>query len=79
MLIIVICFLMENKSLSLTPTKKMLTFRLNFVLEAYLMYTDYREASLNRNVYDFSSDYSSIDQSDILNIHNYSVMKNNIK
>ena len=38
----VICMLMENKSLSLKPTKKnkikkKLTFQLNFVLEIFLM------------------------------------------
>ena len=32
-LIIVICLLMEKKSLSLKPTIKMLTFQLNIVLE----------------------------------------------
>ena len=30
-----------------------------------------REVSLNRNVYDFSVDYNSIDKSDILNIHKF--------
>ena len=37
MLITVICFLMEKKSLNLKPTIKMLTFYLNFVSEVYLM------------------------------------------
>ena len=35
--IIVICFLMEKKSLSLKPTIKILTFQIIFVSEAYLM------------------------------------------
>ena len=38
-----------------------------------------REVSLNGNVYDFSVVYSSIDKSDILNIHKYLMTKNNIK
>ena len=38
-----------------------------------------REVSLKRNVYDFSVDYNAIDKSDILNIHNYLMVKNNIK
>ena len=38
-----------------------------------------REVTLNGNVYDFSVDYSSIDKSDILNIHKYLMTKNNIK
>ena len=38
-----------------------------------------REVSLNENVYDFPVDYSSIDKSDILNIHEYLITKINIK
>ena len=41
--------------------------------------TESREISLNGNAYDFSVDYSSIDKSDILNIHKYLMTKNNIK
>ena len=37
MLIIIICLLMEKKSLSLKPTTKMLTFQLNFNSEVYLI------------------------------------------
>ena len=37
------------------------------------------EVYLNGNVYDFSIDYNSIDKSDILNIHQYLMSKNNIK
>ena len=40
--------------------------------------TESREVSLNGNVYDFSVDYSSIDKSDILNIHKYLMTKNNV-
>ena len=35
-----------------------------------------REVCLNGNVYDFSVDYKSIDQSDILNIHKYLTITN---
>ena len=45
----------------------MLTFKLNFMLEVYLM--ESREVSLNGNMYDFLVDYNFIDESDILNIH----------
>ena len=38
-----------------------------------------REVSLNGNVYDFSVDYNSIDNTDILNIHKYLMNKNNMK
>ena len=38
-----------------------------------------KEVSLNKNVYDFSVGYNSIDKFDILNIHKYLIIKNNIK
>ena len=81
-MIIVICLLMERKSLNLEI--KMLIFQLNFVLEVFLMdlvllSLESREVSLNGNVYDFSVDCNSIDRSDILNIHKYLMTKNNIK
>ena len=38
----------------------------------------FREVSLKGNVYDFSIDYNGTDKSDILNIHKYLVVKNNI-
>ena len=41
--------------------------------------TKSREISLNRNVYNFSLDYNSINKSDMLNIHIYLMIKNNIK
>ena len=41
--------------------------------------TESREESLNGDVHDFSVDYNSIDESDILNIHRYLMTKNNIK
>ena len=50
-LIIVTCLQMENKSSGLKLTIEILTFQLNFVLEAYL--TDLVLLSLNGNVYDF--------------------------
>ena len=37
-----------------------------------------REVSLNVNVYNFSVDYNSIDKPDILSIHKYLMIKNNI-
>ena len=81
-MIVVICLLMERKSLNLEI--KMLIFQLNFVLEVFLMdlvllSLESREVSLNGNVYDFSVDCNSIDRSDIQNIHKYLMTKNNIK
>ena len=54
----------------------MLTFQLNFVSEAY---TESWEVFLKRNVYDFSVNHNAIVKSDITNIHNYLMVKNNIK
>ena len=73
---------MENKFLNLNLTIKMLTFQLNFVSKVYLMdicATEFREVSLNGNLYDFSVYYNSIDKTDILNIHKYLMTKNKIK
>ena len=41
--------------------------------------TEFREVSLEWNVYDFSVDYNSFDKSDILNVHKYLMVKNNVK
>ena len=41
--------------------------------------TDSREVSLNGGVYDFPVDCSAIDKSNILNIHKYFMVKNNLK
>ena len=41
--------------------------------------SEFREISLNRNVYDLSVDYNSLGKSDILNIHKFPMTKNNIK
>ena len=41
--------------------------------------TESREVSFKGNVYDFSVDYNAIDKSDILNIHKYLLVRNNIK
>ena len=44
-----------------------------------LDYVDSEEVYLEGNVYDFLVNYNSSDKSDILNIHNYLMTKNNIK
>ena len=64
MMIRVICLLMENKSLSLKPTKKKkklkkINFSTQFCLGSIsngFSNTESREVSLNGNVYDFSVD-----------------------
>ena len=71
---------MEKKSINSKPAKT-LAFHLNFVLEAYLIkfdYVDSEEVSFKGHVCDFSVDYDAIDKSNILNIHKYLMIKNNI-
>ena len=41
--------------------------------------TESREISLKGSMYDFSFDYNAIDKSNILNIHKYLMVKNNMK
>ena len=57
---------MENRSLNLKQT---MNFPTQFCLGSI------SKVSLNGNVYDFSVDYNSINKSDILNIHNYLMIK----
>ena len=70
--LIVTGLLMENKSIRSKLVMKMLTFQCNF------NGIDSREVSLNWNVYGFSVDYNAIDKCDILNIHKYLMVENNI-
>ena len=79
MLTVVICLLMEKKSLSLKLTKN-LNFPTQFCFEWIsnrFNATESREVSLIGNVYDFLVDYTFIDKSEILNIHKYLIVKSN--
>ena len=69
----IITFKANNKNVNF-PTQ----FCLGSISDRFSV-TESREVSLNRNVYDFSVDYNSIDKSDILNIHKYLMTKNDIK
>ena len=73
MMIIVICLLMEKKSVSFKPIMKML----GSIPNGFTV-TESREVSLKGNVYDFSVGFNCIDKCDILNIHKYLMVKNNI-
>ena len=48
-------------------------------VQAYLLNVEGEKVSLKENVYDFSVDFDAIDKCDILNIHRYLMLKNNIK
>ena len=79
----------DGNSYSLVNGKKIFKFKaksknVNFLTQFSLgsisnkfSVTESREISLNGNVYDFSVNYSSIDKSDILNIHKYLMNKSN--
>ena len=56
---------------------KMSTFILNISEKCDTV--ESKEVSFKWNVYDFSVDYGTIDKSNILNIHKYLMVKNNIK
>ena len=81
-MMIVIYLLMEKKSLSLKPIKKNVSFPTQFYLRSIsnsFGAVESRDVSLKGNVYDFSVNNNAIDKSDILNIHKYLMIKNNVK
>ena len=79
-MIIVICLLVEKKSISLKLTVKILASLLSCVMEASndfgLIYS--KDVSLKGHVSDCSVDYNIIDKSEILSIHKYLIVTNNI-
>ena len=75
-------FVNGEEKLKFKADKKNVNFPLQFcfgTISNGFSDTESREVSLNGNVDDFWVDYSSIDKSDILNIHKYLMIKNNIK
>ena len=81
MVIIVICLLMEKKSLILKLMIKALTFQLKYCLgtKSNGFIVTIREVSLKGNVYDFSVYYNSIDKSNMLKFHKHLMVKYNLK
>ena len=77
---IVICLLMENRSVSLNLIIKILRkhiFSLEITSNKFGA-IDSREVSLERSVYDFLVDCNAINKSDVLSIRKYLMAKNNI-
>ena len=73
---------MEKKIFKFKADNKNVNFATQFCLGSISTgfgTTESREVSLKGNVYDFSIDYNAVDKSDILNIHKYLFVKNNIK
>ena len=70
MVVTVICFLMEKKSVTLTLIINMLSSQRNFVYKAYQMNAiDSREVSLEGNLNYFSVGCNAINKSNFLSIH----------
>ena len=81
MLTIVICLLMEKKSLNYKSHNKNINFPTKFCLQSIsngFINAESREVSLNENVYDFSVICNSIDKSHMVSINEYLMKKNNI-
>ena len=69
--IIVICLIMEKEILKIKNDNKRVNFPTQFFLRSIsngFNASEFREASLNKNIYDYSVDFNSFDKSDILNI-----------
>ena len=66
-------FLADNKNVDF-PTQ----FCLESISNRFIA-TKPGDVSLNGNMYDFSVGYNSINKSDMLNIHKYLMIQNNIK
>ena len=76
----IICFLMKT-IFKFKADNKNVNFPSQFCLGSIsngFSATESREVSLNGIVYAFSVDYNSLNKSEILNIHNYLMIKNNI-
>ena len=69
---------MEKKSINLKLVIKMLTFTFLGNIWNKLGAIDCKEIYLKGNAYDFSVVYSSVDKSNILNIHKYLMIKNGV-
>ena len=75
-------FANEKKPYKFKADNKNLNFPTQFYLGSIPNKFDVlesREVSLKENVYHFSVNYNAIDKSDILKIHKYLMVKNNIK
>ena len=82
MLIIVVCLLMGKKIFKFKTENKNDDVPTQFGLWSIsngFSAMESREVTLVANVYNFSVDYSSVDKSDILNIHKYLIVKNSMK
>ena len=80
-IIIIVVFLLLEKKIKFKADNKNVNFPTQFRLGSisnWFSATESRELSLKRNVHDYSLDCTTINKSEILNIHNYLMVKNNI-
>ena len=73
---------MEKKKIKFKSDNKNVNFLTRLCLGSIsngLSAAESREVYLYGNVFNFSVDYNSIDESEILNIHKYLMIKNNVK
>ena len=79
MVVVLVCLLIENKSINLLTIIKISTFQLNFVWKISEKFdaVESREVSFKGNMNNFTIDSNVIDKSGILSIHKYLGVKNN--
>ena len=71
-------FVNEKEIYKFKADHKNVNFPTQFCLESIIKVKS-EEVSLKANFYDFSVSYSAMDKSDIINIHNYLMVKKNLK
>ena len=75
-------FVNEREIYKFKPNNKIVNFPTQVCLGSMsngFRAAETRQVSLKGNIYDFPVDYNAIDKSNILNIHKYLMVKNNIK
>ena len=79
MVVVLVCLLIENKSINLSTIIKISTFQLNFVWKISEKFdaVESREVSFKGNMNNFTIDSNVIDKSGILSIQKYLGVKNN--
>ena len=79
MVVVLVCLLIENKSINLSTIIKISTFQLSFVWKISEKFdaVESREVSFKGNMNNFTIDSNVIDKSGILSIHKYLGVKNN--
>ena len=78
----IVIFVNRKENFNFDANNKNVNFPAQFcfkIISNWFNDIESREVSLNGNMHDVSFDYNSVDKSDILSIHKYLMIKNNIK